>query len=126
MISPDVEEVRRVLSNPKAVEIINNGLKKSGLLYQCMEFAVKAFFYLMRRNASEEETEVLKKAVGTLFTKVYPNLELDMKDWRSVKESLSSQDEKLFEKEAIKIVPILEEKLGFPYLVYLILIVTYS
>jgi hypothetical protein len=117
-ISPDVEEVRKVLSNPKAVEIINNGLKESGLLYECMEFIFKAFFYLMRRNASEEETEVLKKAVGTLFPKVYPNLELDMKYWRSFKESLSSQDEKLFEKEAIKIVAILEEKLGFPYLVY--------
>jgi hypothetical protein len=125
-ISPDVEEVRRILSNPRAVEIINNTLKKSGLLYKCMEFVVKAFFYLMRRNASEEETEVIKKAIGTLFTKIYPNLELEMKDWRSFKESLSSQDEKLFEKEAIKIVPILEEKLGFPYLVYLILIVTYS
>jgi hypothetical protein len=125
-ISPDVEEVRRILSNPRAVEIINNTLKKSGLLYKCMEFVVKTFFYLMRRNASEEETEVIKKAIGTLFTKIYPNLELEMKDWRSFKESLSSQDEKLFEKEAIKIVPILEDKLGFPYLVYLILIVTYS
>jgi hypothetical protein len=31
-ISPNVEDVRRVLSNPKAVEIINNSLKKSGLL----------------------------------------------------------------------------------------------
>lgn len=117
-ISPYVEEVRRVLSNPKAVEIINNSLKKSGLLYECMEFVVKAIFYSMRRNASEEEIEVLKNAVGTLSTKLYPNLELDMKDWQSFKESLSSQDEKLFEKEAIKIVAILEEKLGFPYLVY--------
>jgi hypothetical protein len=83
-----------------------------------MEFVVKAFFYLMRRNASEDETEVLKKAIGTLFTKFYPNLELEMKDWRSFKEYISSQDEKLFEKEVVKVVAILEEMLGFPYFVY--------
>jgi uncharacterized membrane-anchored protein YjiN (DUF445 family) len=117
-ISPNVEDVRRVLSNPKAVENINNSLKKSGLLYKYMEFVVKSIFYLMRRNPGEEETEVLKKALGTLFTKFYRNLELDMKDWRSFKEFLSSQDEKLFEKAAIKIVAIFEETLGFPYFVY--------
>jgi hypothetical protein len=41
-----------------------------------------------------------------------------MKDWRSFKEYISSQDEKLFEKEVVKVVAILEEMLGFPYFVY--------
>jgi hypothetical protein len=83
-----------------------------------MGFTLKGFFYLMRRNSSDEETEILKKAVATFFTKFYPNLEVDMKYWRSFRESLSSQDEKLLEKKAEMVVPIIEEKFGFPYFVY--------
>ena len=77
----------------------------------------KASLSLLTRNATLEETELLKQAVVTLFTSLYPSLQLDMKDWELFKDVLSSLDENLLEKVVEIFVPRFED-LGFPFIIY--------
>ena len=116
-ISPDTEKTRRLLGNPNVVEIINASLRESGLLDRYLKVMTKASLSLLTRNATLEETELLKQAVVTLFTSLYPSLQLDMKDWELFKDVLSSLDENLLEKVVEIFVPRFED-LGFPFIIY--------
>ena len=116
-ISPDIEKTRSLLDNPNAVEIINSSLRKSGLLDRYLKVMAKASLSLLTRNTTLEEAELLKQAVVTLFTSLYPSLQLDMKDWDLFKDVLSSLDENLLEKVVEIFVPRFED-LGFPFIIY--------
>lgn len=113
-ISPDFETTRRLLSNPNAVEIISASLKESGLLGRYLKIMIKSYIYFLTRKHGFEETELMKQAAVTLFTSIYPGLQLDMKVWGPLKDGLSSLDENAIDKIVEMVVPRFEE-LGFPF-----------
>lgn len=116
-ISPEAEMTKKLLGNPKAVEIIDSSLKKSGLLHRALKLVAKASIYLLIR-ANHKETDNLKKLVVALCKGVYPGTQLDMKDSDSLIEILSLQDENMLEKVAEMLVQLLVTRMGFPYIIY--------
>jgi hypothetical protein len=113
-ISPDFETTSRLLSNPKAVEIISASLKESGLLDRYLKIMIKSYIYFLTRKHGLEETELVKQAAVTLFTSIYPGLQLDMKIWEPLKDRLSSLDENAIDKIVEMVIPCFED-LGFPF-----------
>jgi hypothetical protein len=116
-ISPKAEMTIKLLGNPKAVEIIDSSLKKSGLIDKGLKLLAEAAFYLLIR-ANHKETDNLKKAVVALCEGVYPGIQLDMKNSDSYIELLSLQDENMLEKAAELLVQLLVKRLGFPYIIF--------
>jgi hypothetical protein len=113
-VSPHFETTRRLLNNPNAVEIISASLKKSGLLDRYLKIMIKGLIYSLIRKHGSEETERMKQASATLFTSIYPGLQLDMKVWEPLKDVLSSLDENAIDKVVEMVLPRFEE-LGFPF-----------
>jgi hypothetical protein len=113
-ISPDFDTACRLLSNPKAVEIISVSLKKSGLLDRYLKIMIKGLIYFLTGKHRLEESELVKQAIATLFTSIYPNLQLDMKVLEPLKDRLSSLDENAIDKLVEMVVPIFEN-IGFPF-----------
>lgn len=116
-ISPEAEMTKKLLGNPKAVEIIDSSLKKSGLLDRGLKLLVKTAIYLLIR-VNHKEADNLKKAVVALCEGVYPGIQLDIKDSDSLIGILSIQDENMLERVAEMLVSLIVEKLGFPYIIY--------
>jgi hypothetical protein len=116
-ISPEAEITKKILGNPKALEIIDSSLKKSGLLDRSLKLLMKAAIYLLI-GVNDKEADNLKKAVVALFEGVYPGIQLDMKDSDSLIEILFIQDENMLEKIAEMLVSLIVGKLGFPYIIY--------
>ena len=90
MLPPDLESIKRIISRPKAIELVFNSLVKLGILPH-LEFVCEATFYAFREYIVKEQEYEL--ASVKIANKLVPEAKINKLGWDSYRNLLLSLSE---------------------------------
>jgi hypothetical protein len=119
-LPPKSESLKRIMSNPKAVELVFKSLTELGLLPH-LQFVYEASFYAVRDNVRKEKMYDLAKIAIKGIDK--PDAKIDKSSWESYRDYLLS-----FSEDQLKIIAnkLAESTAQYPALYRFILLIALS
>jgi hypothetical protein len=90
MLPPELENIKRIIAQPKAIELIFNSLVKLGILPH-LQFVCEAAFYAFREYIVKKQQYDL--ATARMASKLVPDSKIDESGWDSYKNLLLSLPE---------------------------------
>lgn len=90
MLPPELENIRRIIAQPKAIELIFNSLVKLGILPH-LQFVCEATFYIFREYIVKEQQYDLASA--RIANKLVADAKIDNSGWDSYRNLLLSLSE---------------------------------
>jgi hypothetical protein len=112
-LSLDVDRLKKVMSKPKAVEVIHNSLKKSGWLHKYLKLLIKDSFYIVR-NSKEQDNSMYELVKGA-----NPYIQSGRSSWKSFRKYLLSLDDQQLEQAAEKLaIHTMKNPNGLHYVLY--------
>jgi hypothetical protein len=117
-LPPNSESLKRIISNPKAIELVFKSLIKLGLLPH-LQFVSVASFYAIRDCVKKEQLYDLARVVN----KLVPDAEINRSGWESYVTLLVSLSEDQLKMLAHKLA---ESLVQFPYVFRFIVLIALS